>query len=463
MFDLTLTLKENSTIPLYEQLYRAITEQIQNGSLAAHEKLPSKRFLCQHLEISHSTVETAYGLLCAEGYIESIPRACYRVCQILPMKRLGIKQEESSIVNILPAEPELLTFSTGAVDTEIFPYASWAKIYKEVIYQSPELLERGDMQGDLIFRETLQRFLQEYRGVQCEAAQIVVGAGVEYLLDLVLKLFSAEDRIALEDPGYRTMYRVVLNQGKKAVPIPLDEQGIEMRALYASSARVAYVTPSHQFPMGMMMPATRRSELLEWANQQDAYIIEDDYDSEFRYRSRPIPAMQGMDHNERVIYIGTFSRSIAPSIRAAYMVLPKSLLKVFKEKFGAQASTISRFEQHALERFIRQGLYARHLRRSANLYKKRMEELRAALAAIPGGYVSGEEAGLHFLFHLPEVDEKTLLQRAREQGLLLHALSEYCHLTSVSETVLVMGFAGLPTEKREKAVAILSDILKKKR
>jgi GntR family transcriptional regulator/MocR family aminotransferase len=460
VLNLTITLREDIKIPLYEQLYRAIVEQIQNGLLTANEKLPSKRFLCQQLEVSHSTVETAYGLLCAEGYIEAIPRVGYRVLPILPLKRLGALQMESIKNERFPAGPELLTFSTGAVDTEIFPYASWAKIYKEVIYQSPELLEKGEAQGDLVFRETLQHFLQEYRGVKCTPDQIVVGAGMEYLLDLVLKLFSDESRVAIEDPGYRTFYRLARDQGKRAVPIVLDEQGMQMEPLYASGARLAYVTPSHQFPMGIMMPARRRSELLEWANRCDGYIIEDDYDSEFRYRSRPIPAMQGMDPNGRVIYIGTFSRSIAPSIRAAYLVLPKPLLKVFRDRFGSQASTISRFEQHALERFIRQGMYGRHLRRSTNLYKKRLQDLKEALKKIPNGYVSGEEAGLHFLFHLPGVAEQALIERAKRNGLLLHGLSEYCYQAAYEETVLVMGFAGLSEEKTEQAIAMLQKALK---
>ena len=384
----------------------------------------------------------------------------YRVLPILPLKRPDALQTESIKSENFPAVPELLTFSTGAVDTEIFPYTSWAKIYKEVIYQNPELLEKGESQGDLAFRETLQHFLQEYRGVKCDPEQIVVGAGMEYLLDLVLKLFSEESRVAIEDPGYRTMYRLAKDQGKEAVPIALDEQGIQMEPLYASEARLTYVTPSHQFPMGIMMPAPRRSELLEWANRCDGYIIEDDYDSEFRYRSRPIPAMQGMDPNGRVIYIGTFSRSIAPSIRAAYLVLPKRLLKVFRERFGSQASTISRFEQHALERFIRQGMYGRHLRRSTNLYKRRLQELKEALKEIPNGYMSGEEAGLHFLFHLPGVEEKRLIERAKQNGLLLHGLSEYCYRVVYQDAILVMGFAGLSEKKRQQAIAILQKALK---
>ena len=459
MLDLTIDLNEDRKKPLYQQLYEAIIQQIQNGELIEGEKLPSKRFLCQHLEISHSTVETAYGLLAAEGYIESIPRVGYRVCRIIPMKRLGSYPVEGESRKPLPAEPELLTFSTGAVDTEIFPYASWAKIYKEVIYQSPELLQRGEMQGDPVFRETLCRFLREYRGVRCEPRQIIVGAGMEYLLDLLMQLFPAKYRIALEDPGYTTAYRVVKNNGKTAIPVPVDDQGLLAKALYESKAEVAYVTPSHQFPMGTTMPIGRRSELLEWANKKNGYIIEDDYDSEFRYRSRPIPAMQGIDQNGRVIYIGTFSRSIAPSIRAAYMVLPQRLLTGFFDRFGRQAATISRFEQHALERFISQGLYVRHLRRSTNVYKKRRLALKTELESLGQGYVSGEEAGLHFLFHVPGVREEQLLKKAGEAGLKLHGLSEYCHKARYPETVLVLGFAGLGERERQQAVAILKQII----
>ena len=471
MFDLTITLQENKDLPLYEQLYRAIVRQIQAGELKAGEKLPSKRFLCQHLTISHSTVETAYGLLMAEGYIESLPRACYRVCEIIPMKRVAdhsvaeseeekeVKQKRPGRQQQLPEEKAPgLSFSTGAVDTKIFPYASWAKIYKEVIYQNPQLLQRGDAQGDWAFRQTLSLFLQEYRGVRCHARQIVVGAGMEYLLDLLLQLFPHGSRVALEDPGYSTAYRVVQSGGKIPVSIPLDEQGMDVGRLQRVGADLAYVTPSHQFPMGITMPAGRRSQLLEWADTQGAWIIEDDYDSEFRYRSRPISAMQGMDHAGRVVYIGTFSRSIAPSIRAAYMVLPEPLLEAFQKRFGRQASTISRFEQHALERFIRQGLYLRHLRRSTNVYKKRMLTLKEKLMQIaPNGYVSGEEAGLHLLFHIPGVRETDVVLAAARRGLSVHGLSEYCHSQSVSkqEAVLVLGFAGLQETEMDQAVKIL--------
>ena len=458
MFDLTINLDNESKLPLYEQLYRAIAEQIQNGHLLAGEKLPSKRFLCEQFGISHSTVETAYGFLVAEGYVQAEPRIGYRVCEVVPLQSINERKDVKEDNSPAKKEHSYLRFSTGDVDTEIFPYASWAKIYKEVIYQEPELLQKGDPQGDLSFRETLRAFLEEYRGVHCKPEQIIVGAGVEYLLDLVLQLFPEEEKIALEDPGYDTAYRVAKNNGKTAIPVPVDAHGMELEPLYESKAHLAYVTPSHQFPMGFTMPMSRRTHLLQWANEQNGYIIEDDYDSEFRYRLRPIPAMQGLDREGRVIYIGTFSRTLAPSIRAAYMVLPETLLPLWQEHFGWQASTISRFEQHALERFIRQGLYARHLRRLGPVYKGRMIMLKEALKGLQDAYISGEEAGMHFLLHLPQMEEASLIKEAADQGLMLTPLSQYCHEVSYEGTVLVLGFAGLTQETCKTAVQILKNI-----
>ena len=436
--------------PLYEQIYRRFVSEIQSGSLAAGEKVPSKRRLCAHLGVSMSTVETAYSLLVAEGYLDSRPRSGYRVSPLLPLEAPAA-EAPALPVSPPPAPPLADPFSTGAVDTSVFPYSSWARLTRDAVYQNPDLLQRGDPQGDRELRQVLCHFLREYRGVVCSPEQLVIGAGMEYLLDLVLQLLPREAVYALEDPGYRSTYRAVANQGLQVVPIPVDGQGMDCAALEASGATVAYVTPSHQFPLGVTMPAGRRTQLLRWAYARpDRYLIEDDYDSEFRYTSRPIPAMQGLDRRGRVVYVGTFSRSIAPSIRVAYLILPPALLARYRAQFSYAASTVSRFEQQVLCRFIGDGLYARHLRRVGGLYRARRGQLLELLSAIPHSAVTGSEAGLHLLLHLPGRDEGALCARAAaEFGLKLRGLGEFCRAAPPRQAALVLGFAGLDRERLE--------------
>ena len=267
---------------------------------------------------------------------------------------------------------------------------------------------------------------------------------------------------ALEDPGYHAIYRTLQNFGRAWVGVPLDGQGVRPDALEASGADVLYVTPSHQFPLGVTMPAPRRTELLRWAYRKPGrYIIEDDYDSEFRYASRPIPAMQGLDGGGRVIYTGTFSRSVAPSIRAAYLILPEPLLEEYRRRFAHGASTVSRFEQRVLERFLASGQYVRHLRRVGGLYKSRCAALTEALEqAFPEGRVSGNDAGLHLLLSLPGRDDRELAALAAER-FRVHALSEYCH-AATRPGALVLGFAGLEAAKAPAAVAALAAALGRK-
>ncbi len=441
--------------PLYDQIYRHISSAIQSGQIAPGEKLPSKRQLCAMLGVSMSTVEAAYSLLAAEGYVIARPRSGYLAAHIIPLAG------DAHAPPAPPAAPEpqspwRYSFSTGAVDTSVFPFASWARITKEAVYENPELLQRGHPQGDLPLREALAEFLAQYRGVRCSPDQIIVGAGVDNLLSTLLLLLPELRRVALEDPGYPAAYAVVRRLEREAVPVPVDPAGMDPDALEASGADIAYVTPSHQFPLGVTMPAGRRSQLLRWAcSAPERYLIEDDYDSEFRYSSRPIPAMQGLDRRGRVVYLGTFSRSIAPAIRVAYLILPPALLARYREMSPLSACPVSRFEQEALRRFIVQGLYARHLRRSCNLYRKKCAILTEALSAIPGAKLSGEQAGLHFLLTLPALREEELVDRAAAQGVRVSPLSQYCIRVPPIPSAVVLGYAGLEESELAEAAGLL--------
>lgn len=446
----------HSGAPLYDQLYRHIAGAIQSGALSPGAKLPSKRRMCALAGVSMSTVETAYSLLAAEGYVLAKPRSGYVCADLLPPAP-GLAVPPVRTAGPAPSR-WAYDCSTSAVDVSVFPFSSWARITKEAVYENPGLLQRGHPQGDEPLRVALASLLAQYRGVRCDPEQIVVGAGADYLLSLLLQLLPGQRAVALEDPGYPAAYAAATLHGRQAVPIPVDGEGMCPEALADSGAGLAYVTPSHQFPLGVTMPVGRRSRLLHWAaSAPDRWIIEDDYDSEFRWSSRPIPAMQGLDRAGRVVYLGTFSRSIAPAIRAAYLILPRPLLERYRGTFSHGACTVSRFEQESLRRFLVQGLYGRHLRRTGNLYRKKCALFTGALSNIPGASISGAEGGLHFLLTLPRFSEVELVARAAEKSVRIHPLSRYCHAAPPRPSTVVLGFAGLSEEELRRTAELLKE------
>ena len=445
MTEFTLAFQDKT--PLYDQLYRYVVARIRSGELTEGERVPSKRALAEHLGVSLTTVEKAYGLLTAEGYLEALPRSGFRVASSLAAipvptpRRMAVERRREALDEC---------FSTAAVDTSVFPFSTWAKLSREAVYENPELLQRGEGQGDWPLRDALADFLHQYRGVDCTPEQVVLAAGLEGIMWILLQLLPRAV-FGLEDPGYGSLRRLLDNLGREWAPVAVDDRGVAIQALEASGADVAYVTPSHQFPLGITTPAGRRSELLRWAYARPGrYLIEDDYDAEFRYASRPIPAMQGMDVGGRVLYVGTFSRTIAPSIRVAYLILPPELLEVYHNRFDHASATVSRFEQEALCRFLTSGAYGRHLRRVGNLYRRRRDALCAALSG--WGEIRGAEAGLHLLFTLPGREESDLVARAAQAGYRVRGLGEYCMGPDPLPGTLALGFAGLPEERAAKAV-----------
>mgnify|MGYP001019040833 CR=1 FL=1 len=470
MADLTLTLDYRSQTPLYEQLCQFVIGEMRAGRLREGEKLPSKRALCEHLRISRSTAEAAYEILAAEGYVEARPRSGYYVRAALALEAspsaypAGLKSagkplrpapEKAAVpAQNAPGFPRY-DFSTGDVDTSAFPYASWARINREVVQTMPQLLALGDGQGDPELRAALCDFLRQYRGVACAPEQIILGAGGEYLLDVLIRILGDRASFALEDPGYGGIYRAVRAAGRAFHPIPLNAGGLDAAKLSDSDASIAFVTPSHQFPTGITMPAGRRAQLIRWAQGAPGrYLIEDDYDSEFRHTTRPIPAMQGMD-GDRVVYLGTFSRTIAPSIRASYMVLPEKLLKAYRDRLGRPACTLSRFEQQTLRLFIERGFYARHLRRVGGLYRNRRNLLIKLFSRCSEVRLSGDDAGLHFLMTVDSLPEEALIARAAKAGVKVRGLSEYAFKAQVSPSTLVIGYAGLDEESIREAAELL--------
>ena len=430
MVHLTTALDAASGVPLYEQLYRSLAAEMRTGTISAGTRMPGKRRLAAELSVSVNTVDTAYQMLAAEGYLEARERSGFYVQEYLALpERTESAAPPQPEAAPAPEQPVRYDLSTRGVDPELFPFRTWARLQKELLYSSPELLTHGDAQGDLSLRQALAEYLEEYRGVRCGPHQLVVGAGLEYLLGLLAPLLPGP--AAVENPGYPRARQVLENNGVSCCCLPVDEDGLSIRALSESGAAVCYVTPSHQFPTGVTMPAGRRAELLHWAARRPGqrYIIEDDYDSEFRFDTRPLPSLQGMAGADGpVIYLSTCSRSLAPSIRIAYMVLPEQLLPAWHAKYALYSGTVSRFEQQTLARFITGGYFTRHLARERVAYKARRDALTKALreAFAPEElHLTGLHTGLHLLAELSDPPPDDALRAAAEaEGVRLSLLSE---------------------------------------
>ncbi len=453
MFHLTTALDAASGVPLYEQLYESLAAEMRSGAIPAGTRMPGKRRLAAELSVSVNTVDAAYQILATEGYMEPRERSGFYVQEYLALPTRP--EEVPPPVSAAPPEaaepPVRFDLSTRGVDPGLFPFRTWARLQKALLYSSPQLLTHGDAQGDVELRQALADYLEEYRGVQCRAEQVVVRAGLEYLLGLLAPLLPGP--AAVENPGYPRARRVLENNGVSCCCLPVDEGGLSLDALDRSGAAVCYVTPSHQFPTGVTMPAGRRAELLHWASRRpgERYIIEDDYDSEFRFDTRPLPSLQGMAGADGpVVYLSTCSRSLAPSIRIAYMVLPVQLLPAWRAAYRLYSSPVSRFEQQTLARFINEGYFTRHLARERVAYKARRDALVRALntAFAPGELrFSGLHTGLHLLAALRDAPPDAALRAAAEaEGVRLSLLSDY-DLTGTAHSAagtLVLGYGSLP-------------------
>ena len=454
LFHLTTALDPASAVPLYEQLYRSLAAEMRSGAVAAGTRMPGKRRLAAELSVSVNTVDAAYQMLAAEGYLASRERSGFYVQQYLALPAPGAAPPPAAPRRTAPdttdAPPVRYDLSTRGVDPALFPFRTWARLQKELLYSAPGLLAHGDAQGDPELREALAGYLAAYRGVRCGPHQIVVGAGLEYLLGLLAPLLPGP--AAVETPGYPRARQVLENNGVPCCCLPVDAGGLSPGALARSGAAVCYVTPSHQFPTGVTMPAGRRAELLHWAARRpgERYIIEDDYDSEFRFDTRPLPSLQGMAGADGpVVYLSTCSRSLAPSIRIAYMVLPEHLLPRWHAAYRLYSSTVSRFEQQTLARFITEGYFTRHLARERVAYKARRDALAAALrAAFPpeAATLSGLHTGLHLLLALHDAPPgPQLLAAARARGMRLATLREFDLDPAVHSPAgtLVLGYGSL--------------------
>lgn len=461
MNELTISLDTRSRIPLYEQIYDYIKTDIQSGRIPYGEKLPSTRFLSKHLEVSRSTVELAYEQLLSEGYIESVPYKGFFVAQIDELYHLK-KDKPQPQRERKEARRYRYDFTPNGVDLKSFPYNVWRKLSKDILMDDrTELFRSGDSQGEYGFRSAICSYLYQARGVDCTPDQIIVGAGSDYILMLLGMILGMDHTIAFEDPTYKQAYRMAGGMSYNCIPVSMDKNGMKVTELEKSGADIAYVTPSHQYPTGVIMPIRRRMELLKWVCEaQGRYIVEDDYDSEFRYKGKPIPALKGYDASEKVIYLGTFSKSIAPAIRLSYMVLPKPLQEAYEQKARFVNSTVSKVDQLIVQKFIEEGYYERHLNKTRALYKSRhdvlIEELRPMADICT---ISGENAGVHLLLTFQNgMTEEELIDRAAREDIRVYGLSDYRIKENCKEkATILLGYANLTEEQIRKAARLLRD------
>lgn len=457
---LMIQLEKHSATPLYEQLYEEIKRGIIEGTIPVQTKLPSKRKLSEFLSISQTTVELAYAQLIAEGYITSKSRVGFFVETIEELAYVE-KITPPQVIKTTRNSKIQIDFNPGEIDTSSFPFTTWRKYAKDTIDDhKQDLLLIGSPQGELELREQIANYLYQSRGVLCSPEQIVIGSGTEQLLPMAMKLLGEDNIYAIENPGYALTHHIFTQYNQRVIPIDVDEDGMKIQQLEESSAKVAYVTPSHQFPTGAVLSASRRAQLLNWAAQdEERYIIEDDYDSEFRYIGKPIASLQGLDHRGKVIYMSTFSKSLMPSLRIAYFVLPEKLLTRYHDIFTYYTSTVPRFEQHILTQFMKDGYFSKHLNRMRKIYRRKLEKLTQSLNSYsPTVSISGEQAGMHVVLTIKsEMNATTLSNIALQQGIRIIPLKEYmiAPTNQNREDQFLLGFGGIDEVEIPNAIQTL--------
>ena len=445
-------------LPLNEAVYEHIRNEICRGALRG--RLPSKNQAAEAFGVSKVTIEKAYEQLKAEGYIYAKERSGYFVeldsalawrAERKPERpdrpdRMGQPDRSDRIDDSSSVVYDLNTY---AVSADSFPFAVWSRLMRRVMSEEgPAIVGNTPPKGILALREAIVSYLLKYRGIRAEPEQVVIGAGSEWIWSLFIQLLGTQRRYAIENPGYGKVSSILGAYGVAVSRVGMGEDGIDLRALRGSGADVVHITPSHHFPLGIIMPIQKRLELLALAAEKDMVIIEDDYDSEFRFAGRPIPALTGLDNHGRVIYVNTFAKSLAPSLRISYMVLPPALLRRYERVLSFYACTVPGFEQHVMARFLSEGHFARHFTRMKATYKAKHDALLEGIAAsrlAPDVDISGKSVGLHILLKLKRgLSESDMVRRAAQQGVALRGLSAFCNAPcNIPTSTVVMGFASM--------------------
>ena len=450
---LTYELKKSPGVPLYEALYRCIRGDILSGALRPGEKLPSKRALAENLEVSKITVEAAYSQLLSEGYICSKEKVGYFV------ETVERRNPVPAAPALRPKEDAACLLDLTANGTEQFPFSVWSRLQREVMLDFGEaLLAPLPNRGIPELRQAIAGHLAAFRGMRVDPENILIGAGTDFLYNLLIQLLGREKVYAVEEPGYGKIRKIYAAGGVQTVSAAMDDRGVPPESL--GSADVLHISPSHHFPTGIVTPVSRRRELLDWSNGGEKWIIEDDYDSEFRFDAHPVPAMQSLDDGGRVIYMNSFSKSLAPSIRISYMVLPAGLMAAFQQKLGFYSCTVPSFEQYTLARFLSRGFFEKHINRMRKFYKNRRNAVVSLLEKCSFSdklTIQEQDAGLHFLLKVDTpLSDHALTEKLATLGIRVRTLSSYYHDQSEDLHCLVINYSGLKEERLSAALAAIS-------
>lgn len=463
---LTYDLGKSGSDPLYLYLYKCLRNDIRTGVLPGGMRLPSKRSFAANLGISVITVENAYLRLIAEGYVFSMPKRGFYVADVKPLAAVSSPAGE-----IIPKAPDktgiVADFSSNETDPENFPFGIWTHISRAVFNdRRHELMQNPPCGGVSELRRAIAGQLKAFHGIEVDPSQIIVGAGTEYLYGLLIQLLGFKRTYASEDPGYARILEIYKSFGVPCVRVGLDEEGLDVKALEQTEADVVHVSPSHQFPSSIVMPVSRRYELLGWAMRgEDRYIIEDDYDSEFRLAGRALTAMQTLDAAGRVIYMNTFTKTLASTVRVSYMVLPPALASRFYRQLSFYSCTVSTFEQYTLARFIDEGAFERHVNRMRTLYGKKRDQLVSLLknCAISDRLdLQGEDLGLHFLMKVATAKgDDEMVSEALSRGIRLSPLSRYyADPKGAPAHVFVVNYSSVKSENLGEAVHRLEQVFR---
>lgn len=454
---LTYDLQKTPKTPLYMALYQAIKSDITAGILKPGDKLPSKRTLAKHLRLGVTTVENAYAQLLVEGYISSTEKRGYFVAHsaafpapLMPAPPLKPPRTQKAAV---------FDLASNAIPESRFPFSVWAKLARSVLSEGRNLMSAIPYNGVPELRTAIARHLYSYRGLSVSPEQIVIGAGTETLYQYLVQ-FLGRDRIyGVENPGYHQIVDMYKKAGAECRFADIDQNGVTAEQLIKKQISVIHISPAHHFPTGIVMPVSRRSQLLEWAEKGN-YIIEDEYDSEFRFTGKPIPPLMRMDQRQRVIYVNTFSKTISPAIRISYMVLPPALAEKYKQEMGFYSCTVSAFEQHTLAEFIRQGYFEKHINRMKTYYKNQRNALISAITNSRfRNFVHIEEAnaGLHFLIRLnTQKSDQEIGEILEAAGIRVSFLSAYT-MPPADTHSLVINYTGTNMEQLPNALRALEE------
>ncbi|MEN6566912.1 MAG: PLP-dependent aminotransferase family protein [Veillonellales bacterium] len=447
--------------PLYMQLYRHFKSEIEQNKCNAGDKLPSIRWLANNLSVSKITVEKAYQQLVSEGYISSRSRSRYVVnkleeAAIRPYTALVSKEYEP-----FGQRNVRYDFASGEMDPDGFDFSLWKRYINKAFLDKNRLMGYGNSKGEEELRREIVNYIRS-RGVYCHREQIVVGPGVQNLLNILCSILQVEhNSIAFEEPGFTNGRRVWADWGFTIVPVRMRQDGIDTDELIRSGVKLVYLTPSHQFPTGYVMPIGKRTRLLKWAQQTGAVIIEDDYDSEFRYFGRPIPALKGLDNEGSVVYLGSFSKVIPPSIRLSYMVLPDQLRERYEQNSPLYNQAVSTIEQLALAQYMADGQLERQIRRLRKLYCEKQLLFMETIKRIFGSRadVKGTGSGLHIVLTVKSaLSPREMFLKAMEQGCRIAPIQNY-YVAAVPENLpqVILYFSKIPSGEMETAIKLLKD------